>query len=77
MREDTNTFGLRQWFYFSVANSKAEKYKFRIYKFNKAFSLYKNGMKPFFRCAGEEWRQRGDQVKYEYDNEEKCFYLEF
>lgn len=49
MREDTNTFGLRQWFYFSVYNKKAGKYKFRIYKYSKYYSLYKEGMKPFVR----------------------------
>lgn len=41
MREDTNTFGIRQWFYFSVYNKKAGRYKFRIYKFTKNYSLYK------------------------------------
>ena len=49
MREDTNTHGLRQWFYFQVSNRKAMKTKFRIYKFSKYYSLYRQGMKPFVR----------------------------
>ena len=49
MREDTNTHGLRQWFYFQVMNRKAMKAKFRIYKFSKYYSLYRLGMKPFAR----------------------------
>ena len=47
MREDTNTYGLRQWFHFSVSSRKAERYKFRIYKFSKYYSLYRDGMKPY------------------------------
>lgn len=54
MREDTNTFGLRQWFYYSVTNKKAGRYKFRIYKFSKYYSLYKDGMKPFIRVMTSE-----------------------
>lgn len=53
MREDTNTIGLRQWFYFAVTNRKIGRFKFRIYKFSKFYSLYKDGMKPFVRCVAE------------------------
>ncbi len=49
MREDTNTYGLRQWYYFSVTNHKSGKYKFKIFKFSKYYSLYRDGMKPFIR----------------------------
>ena len=49
MREDTNTHGLRQWFFFEVKSRKAGKFKFRVYKYSKRFSLYKHGMKPFVR----------------------------
>lgn len=58
MREDTNTFGLRQWYYFSVSNRKPGKYKFKIFKFTKNYSLYKEGMKPFV-CEDNtnDWKQ--------------------
>ena len=77
MREDTNTFGLRQWYFFNITNKKAGKYKFRIYKFSKFYSLYKEGMKPFVRNASEgpEWRQGGENVKYEFDSENKSHFL--
>lgn len=61
MREDTNSYGLRQWYYFCVSNKKQGRYKFRIYKFSKFYSLYKDGMKPFIRVLAEnaEWAQAG------------------
>lgn len=78
MREDTNTYGLRQWFYFSVINRKPGKYKFRICKYSKFYSLYREGMKPFIRTNTEpEWKQGGDNVKYEGDKNMKGNYLEF
>jgi hypothetical protein len=50
MREDTNTKGLRQWFYFEVSNRRPIKIKFRIYKFTRYFSLYRKvTMKVIFR----------------------------
>jgi hypothetical protein len=51
MREDTNTHGLRQWYYFVATNKKPLKIKFRIYKFTKSYSLYRWGMKPYIRAA--------------------------
>lgn len=77
MREDTNTFGLRQWFYFSACNKKAGKFKFRVYKYSKYYSLYKEGMRPFVRVIGEDesWVQAGESVKYEYDMETKSHCL--
>jgi len=51
MREDTNTHGLRQWYYFVVTNRKPIKVKFRIYKFTKSYSLYRMGMKPYIRTS--------------------------
>lgn len=41
MREDTNTKGLRQWFYFEVSNRRPTKIRFRVYKFSRYFSLYR------------------------------------
>lgn len=79
MREDTNTHGLRQWFYFQAINRKAMKVKFRIYKFSKYYSLYRLGMKPFIRNwkQSSAWKQGGDKIIYEYDSYQKGFYLEF
>jgi hypothetical protein len=59
MREDTNTHGLRQWYFFEVVTKKAIKLKFRIYKFTKKHSLYNSGMKPFVRTHSTEWSQEG------------------
>lgn len=49
MREDTNTHGLRQWYYFQAQSRKPATAKFRIYKFTKPYSLYRFGMKPYIR----------------------------
>jgi hypothetical protein len=49
MREDTNTHGLRQWYYFQVQNNKPIRVKFKIYKFSKFYSLYNEGMKPYIK----------------------------
>lgn len=68
MREDTNTHGLRQWFFFEMKARKSCKLRLRIYKFSKKISLYKLGMKPFVRTKEENWRQDGEKVKYEYDS---------
>lgn len=59
MREDTNTHGLRQWFYFELKVRKNCKLRLRIYKFSKRFSLYRLGMKPFIRTAQTDWQQGG------------------
>jgi len=53
MREDTNTHGLRQWFYFQVVCNRPLKIMFRIYKYTKKHSLYKYGMKPYMKNEGE------------------------
>jgi len=49
MREDTNTFGLRQWFFFEVFSNRLMNVTFRIYKFSKKHSLYRQGMKPYIK----------------------------
>ena len=66
MREDTNTHGLRQWYYYQIRNLRATKVKFRIYKFSKSHSLYRYGMKPYVRVRKPsnhysltEWKQSG------------------
>lgn len=67
MREDTNTLGLRQWFFFEVTCSRPLTVTFRIYKFTKKYSLYRCGMKPYIKQKEGEWKQGGEKVKYEYD----------
>ena len=64
MREDTNTHGLRQWFYFEAKSRRACKVKFRVLRFSKRFSLYRVGMKPYVRTWDSEWCQSGENVKY-------------
>lgn len=49
MREDTNTKGLRQWFYFEVANRRPVRLKFRLYRFSRYFSLYRKVAEVLFR----------------------------
>ena len=44
---DTNTQGHRQWFYFTVANTKALKVRFFIHGFKKKLSLFQDGMRPY------------------------------
>lgn len=79
MREDTNTHGLRQWFYFVATNRKQIKIKFRVYKFTKSYSLYRLGMKPYIRTVINEvlmdWQQGGDKVRYEYDEAQRSYYV--
>lgn len=64
MREDTNTHGLRQWFYFEMRSRRNCKIRLRIYKFSKRFSLYRQGMRPYVRTADSEWKQDGEKVIY-------------
>ena len=49
--------------------------RLRIYKFSKRFSLYRMGMRPFVKTREGEWHQDGEKVRYEYDAEQKCFFL--
>jgi hypothetical protein len=71
MRVDANTKGHLQWFYFKVGQLKAnQKYKFNIYNFQKAKTLYARGMKPYFFSEKEEeanqrgWFQGGEEITY-------------
>lgn len=49
MRVDTNTYGHRQWFYFSIKNKTRKTIKLNIYRFKKPYSLYQRGMKPYVK----------------------------
>lgn len=77
MREDTNTHGLRQWFYFQMRSKKTLRLKLRIYRFSKQHSLYRHGMKPFVKTPESPWKQMGERVRYEYDPDQKCYFLEW
>ena len=47
MREDTNSKGFYQWFYYSVKGmKKGETYSFQIANFQKRYSLFSTGMHP-------------------------------
>lgn len=59
MREDTNTLGLRQWFFFEVVSNHPLDVTFRIYKFTKKYSLYRQEMKPYIKEYNEQWAQKG------------------
>lgn len=49
LKNDYNTQGHTQWFYFSVANTRKDvEYKFTIINLMKPDSLYNSGMKPLF-----------------------------
>lgn len=77
MREDTNTHGLRQWYYFQAKCNRPMKICFRIYKFNKRCLLYREGMKPYIKAEDGNWRQNGDDVSYAFDETLQCYYLSF
>lgn len=65
-REDTNTHGLRQWFYFEVKCNRSMRVRLRVYSFSKHYSLYRSGMKPYIKTGGE-WTQSGEDVTYSRD----------
>lgn len=47
MKVDTNTYGHRQWFYFSIKSFEKQTVKLNIYRFVKRWSLFQKGMKPY------------------------------
>ena len=77
MREDTNTHGLRQWYYFQVKCRRSMRLRLRIFKFSKRFSLYRLGMKPYVKTWESEWKQDGEKIRYDYDADFRSYYLEF
>ena len=67
MRVDTNTYGHRQWFYFSIKNKMKKTIKINIYRFRKPYSLYQRGMKPYVRSLKsqeKDWQAGGYNVRY-------------
>ena len=86
MKVDTNTNGHRQWFFFSIRNSKPATIKINLFRFKKRFSLYQRGLKPYV-CSiksGKGWHPGGCNIKYQcernfndFSNESKTYYLTF
>lgn len=67
MRVDTNTYGHRQWFYFSIKNKMKKVVKLNIYRFKKAYSLYQRGMRPYVRSLKsqeKDWHSAGYNLRY-------------
>lgn len=71
MRVDANTKGHLQWFYFKVRRLRAgQRYRFNVYNFQKAKTLYARGMKPYiFSMKQYEhnqmgWHQGGEDISY-------------
>ncbi|CAH1786787.1 unnamed protein product [Owenia fusiformis] len=75
LRNDLYTSKHTQWFYFRVANTRANcKYRFTITNLMKPDSLYNNGMRPVLyseRLAAEKqigWKRCGSDIKYYKNN---------
>lgn len=70
IRNDSNTYGRNQWFYFTARNKSGEKVvKMNIVNFCKQDSLYSQGQQPLiFRIEQPEkgWHYLCDKVKYGY-----------
>ena len=75
LRPDINTRGHTQWFYFSIANTRAgKKYKLNIINLVKRESLFQNGMRVLVhsrsaaRNRGVGWRRAGTSICYYQNN---------
>ncbi|EFJ49798.1 hypothetical protein VOLCADRAFT_59220 [Volvox carteri f. nagariensis] len=71
LRPDINTRGHTQWFFFSIANTRAGcRYKFNIINLLKEDSLYNDGMQPLVHSAkaqagrGLGWHRAGTRICY-------------
>jgi hypothetical protein len=53
MKVDTNTYGHRQWFYFSMKSLAKQTVKINIYRFKKRCSLFQKGMRPYGSSDGK------------------------
>lgn len=69
LRNDYNSQGYTQWYFFSIANVKANvKYTFNLKNFFKPDSLYNQGMKPLFYSTkkaeneGVGWFRGGEDI---------------
>ena len=67
MHDDINTTGHRQWFYFSVKNTKpGQRVTFNIRNYIKPDSLFNEGMRPVFLStrSGRGWTRTGTNIRY-------------
>lgn len=64
MKVDTNTYGHRQWFYFSVKSQLKTTVKLNIFRFKKRISLFQKGMKPYGSIDGKKWYPIGKNITY-------------
>eukprot|EP00344_Euplotes_crassus_P007939 CAMPEP_0196994994 /NCGR_PEP_ID=MMETSP1380-20130617/1196_1 /TAXON_ID=5936 /ORGANISM="Euplotes crassus, Strain CT5" /LENGTH=484 /DNA_ID=CAMNT_0042410527 /DNA_START=360 /DNA_END=1815 /DNA_ORIENTATION=- len=77
LRNDYNSQGYTQWFYFRVTNTRSDKkYLFNIYHFYKPESIYNEGMRPLIYSKKKEakegvgWMRIGEDICY-YQNTTK------
>ena len=77
LKPDYNTRGHTQWYYFRIANVRANKvYRFNIINLMKPDSLYNHGMRPLMyseseaKKFGKGWQRHGNDVCY-YQNSMK------
>jgi len=67
LNPDYNTKCYTQWFYFSVANTRAGcQYRINIINMVKSTSLYNEGMRPLFYSTKHDrrWRRTGHNIAY-------------
>ena len=71
LKPDYNTRGYTQWYYFRIANVRANKlYKFNIINLMKPDSLYNQGMRPLVysekesKKSGRGWVRGGSDICY-------------
>lgn len=67
LHTDLNTIGHTQWFYFSVSNiKKGQEVTFVIRNFQKAESLFNDGMRPLiYSCKSKRgWERCGTNISY-------------
>jgi hypothetical protein len=76
IRNDTNTYGKNQWFYFKVTNTAEQReVKMNIVNFSKQDSLYSQGLQP---CVLREshlqkgWHYMCENVKYSFSKVNKA-----
>lgn len=65
MKTDTNSLGYAQWFYFEVTSSVTGDLKMNILNFSKRKSLFRKGMRPCYRIAGNKDWNHVDNTQYE------------
>lgn len=62
LHNDINTSGYTSWFYFSVKNKKAGKYRFAILNYGKAGWIYNQGVKICTYNPKNGWKRGGESI---------------